>query len=104
MTLSEMLRAAADALDAKERKDNSGAPAYELMKPVPGLPSGVVFIHDKYDSIKGSPAHGCLKLAWDNGNCQADWCAETHIFPGQLSEDREWFKPIKNNGRYSVDS
>lgn len=35
---------------------------------------GVVFIRDENDSDTGSPAHGCLKLAWDNGSCQAQWC------------------------------
>lgn len=70
--------------------------AYKLLKPIPGLGAGAVFVHDKEDSNKGSIGEGCLKLAWDNGNCQQGWCAETHVFPGQLAKDREWFAPINN--------
>lgn len=70
--------------------------AYRLLKNIPGLKAGVVFLHDKKDRVKGSVGCGCLKLAWDNGNCQDGWCAETHVFPGQLAEDREWFIPIVN--------
>lgn len=69
--------------------------AYELKHDVPGVKRGTVFIHDPEDSELGSPAHGCMKLAWDNGSCQ-DWCGHTIIFPGQLAEDRKWFKPISN--------
>jgi len=70
--------------------------AYKLLKDVPGLRAGVVFVHDEHDAINGSPACGCLKLAWDDGSCQDGWCAETHIFPGQLINDKNWFVKIKN--------
>lgn len=74
--------------------------AYELLRDMPSLPRGVVFIHDKNDSEKGSPVLGCLKLAWVEGNCQADWCGHTYVLPGQLAEDRDWFRPVKNRGQY----
>jgi hypothetical protein len=73
--------------------------AYKLLKDIPGLPAGTIFLHDKKDRVKGSISAGCLKNAWDFGNCQGRghwWCASTHVFPGQLADDREWFKPIKN--------
>jgi hypothetical protein len=70
--------------------------AYRLLKDIPGLNAGAVFLHDKKDHIKGSMGCGCLKLAWADGNCQQGWCAETHIFPGQLAEDEEWFARVKN--------
>ena len=67
---------------------------------IPGLPAGVVFIHDENDHIKGSIACGCLKLAWRKGDCQGSelerWCAKTHIFPDQLIDDKRWFKPTRN--------
>ena len=70
--------------------------AYKLVKDIPGLKAGTIFLHDKNDNIKGSIGCGCLKNAWVNGNCQGGWCAETHVFPGQLIDDPEWFKSIKN--------
>lgn len=80
--------------------------AYKLLKDIPGVSAGAVFLHDKKDSVKGSVGYGCLKLAWDLGGCQGNgnnrWCAETHIFPGQLAKDREWFIKIKNKKRYTL--
>ena len=76
--------------------------AYKLLKDVPGLEAGAVFLHDKKDSVKGSIGYGCLKLAWDSGACQMNWCAETYIFPGQLIDDKEWFVKIKNKKRYTL--
>lgn len=70
--------------------------AYRLLKNIPGLNAGVVFLHDKEDNIKGSIGYGCLKNAWDAGSCQGGWVAGTHVFPGQLADDREWFMPIEN--------
>jgi hypothetical protein len=70
--------------------------AYILLKQIPGLDSGAVFIHDEKDDVNGSSAYGCLKLAWDRGNCQQGWCGGTFIFPGQLANDRNWFKEIEN--------
>lgn len=49
------------------------------------LPAGTVFVHDKYDSVCGSIANGCLKLCWTpDGNCyhtvhNAGLCANTVI-------------------------
>jgi hypothetical protein len=76
--------------------------AYRLIKDIPGLEAGAVFVHDKHDSKKGSIGAGCLKLAWDDHNCQQSWCAETHILPGQLASDTEWFVRIKNHKKYTV--
>ncbi len=74
--------------------------AYKLLKDIPGVDAGAVFIHDKKDSNKGNVGHGCLKLAWKNGSCQGNnrnyWVAETHIFPGQLIRDEEWFIKIED--------
>jgi len=83
-------------------KECTTAKAYRLLKDIPGLQAGAVFIHDKSDHYRGNIGYGCLKLAWHLHNCQQDWCAETHVFPGQLANDKEWFKPIKNNGEYSL--
>ncbi len=74
--------------------------AYKLRKAIPGLEAGAVFVHDIDDSKNGSPAFGCLKLAWDAGNCQQSWCGSTFIFPGQMVENTEWFIEIENNPRY----
>jgi len=69
--------------------------AYKLLKNIPGMKAGAIFLHDKNDHIKGSLACGCLKNAWINGDCQNSWCGSTHVFPGQLAKDRKWFKPVK---------
>lgn len=73
--------------------------AYKLLKNIPGMNAGAIFLHDKKDNIKGSIGVGCLKNAWVNGDCQGtkhdQWCAATHVFPGQLADDRKWFKPVK---------
>ena len=74
--------------------------AYRLLRDMPQLDAGAVFVHDKKDRVNGSIALGCLKLAWDNGNCQSGWCGVTYILPGQLADDREWFVKIKNKKRY----
>jgi len=82
--------------------------AYKLLKDMPGLDAGAVFVHDKKDYETGSVSHGSLKLAWDNGNCQFfsdyGWCANAHILPGKLADSKKWFEKIKNekvkrNGR-----
>lgn len=79
--------------------------AYKLLKDISGARAGTIFIHDKKDKIKGSIGCGCLKLAWNNHDCQGNdddtyfytgWCAETIVFPGQLADDKEWFIKIKN--------
>jgi hypothetical protein len=81
--------------------------AYRLRKPIPGLPAGVVFLHDPNDSLRGSIALGCLKLAWKKGNCQRiaselGWCGSTFVFPGQLTQDDEWFEKIDNDGEFHL--
>jgi len=77
--------------------------AYKLLKEIPGYKAGAVFLHDKKDSAKGSIGCGCLKNAWKAGNCQQGrWSSETHVFPGQLAEDREWFLPIENKKTYHL--
>jgi hypothetical protein len=81
-------------------------PAYKLKFQMPGLHEGAVFVHDKSDSENGSYAYGCLKLAWDKGNCQHfgnnGWCGHTYILPGQLAENRDWFHPTPNHdGRWT---
>lgn len=74
--------------------------AYELLKDMPGLKAGAVFIHDKEDSESGSPAHGCFKLAWEEGMCQQYWCGHTFILPGQMVSESNWFRKIRHRGIY----
>jgi len=76
--------------------------AYKLLKEMPGLNAGAVFVHDESDQEKGSIGHGCLKLAWKAGGTQDGWCGETHVLPGQLAKNREWFTEIENKPTYYV--
>jgi len=98
MTIEE----AKEAWNERNKPKKVNMKAYKLLMPMPGLSAGAVFLHDKKDAIKGSIGCGCLKLAWKNRNCQDGWCAETHILPGQLAEDLNWFKEIKHNDVYSL--
>lgn len=82
--------------------EDIGLPAYKLLKDIPGLPAGTIFLYDEDDNNKGSIGAGCLKNAWFKNNCQAGWCAETHVFPGQLIKDEEWFEKIINDGSYTT--
>jgi len=71
---------------------------YRLKREIPGLPAGAIFEHREYDHKhpdRGNLGHGCMILGWINGNCQAGWCGETFVFPGQLAADREWFEPLE---------
>lgn len=80
-----------------------GLAAYRLKKPIPGCAAGTIFIHDPDDAVRGSLAHGCLKLAWDRGNCQlaaSSWCGHTFSFPAPLKDDAEWFEQVENESRY----
>lgn len=72
--------------------------AFKLLREMPDLGEGAVFVYDQHnESGLGSPALGCLILAWDNGNCQQNrWCGGTFILPGQLHQDQRWFKEILN--------
>lgn len=73
---------------------------YQLLKDMPGLKKGAIFEH--YDhrhkgGYWGSIVCGAMVLAWLNGGmCQQYWCGETFILPGQLAEDKKWFKLIKD--------
>lgn len=73
---------------------------YVLQKELFDLPVGTVFVHDKDDRVKGSPAAGCLKLAWtDDGNCQkgVNYCGETFILHADVRRNLEWFKAADDN-------
>jgi hypothetical protein len=102
-TLKGVIESLEKINDVKE-DDGSAYEAYELLKEMPGLPSGVVFLLDKYDHYNGNFGFGCLKLAWNGGHCQNNWCAETHVLPGQLATDDKWFRKIDNDGRYFLNN
>lgn len=71
--------------------------AFVLLRRMPGLEQGAVFVHDaKNESNLGSPRHGCLILAWDAGGCQGSWCGATFVLPGQLAKDDSWFEEVDN--------
>lgn len=76
--------------------------AYKLLKAMPGLDAGTVFLHDDEDQHKGSVGHGCLKNAWRAGSTQSGYCAETHILPGQMASDKEWFLETDNKPMYHL--
>ncbi len=76
--------------------------AYKLLKSIPGLNAGAVFVHDKNDIAKGSIFCGCLKLAWEDGRYQDGWYADSYILPGQLAQDVEWFAEVKNKSKYYI--
>ncbi|MEC2708127.1 hypothetical protein P9Z39_20965 [Bacillus thuringiensis] len=83
---------------SKERQKHMDK--YVLLKELFDLPIGTVFVHDKDDRVKGSPAAGCLKLAWtDDGNCQKDvwYAAETFILHADVRKNLEWFKAADDN-------
>jgi|SRR5690625_715472 len=66
---------------------------YILQQEAFGLPKGTIFVHDKEDNIVGSIAAGCLKLAWDNGNCQEKApCGGTYILHASAKDNPNWFK------------
>lgn len=72
---------------------------YTLLHDMPGLKKGAIFEHYDHnhkDKEWGSIACGALVLTWIDGMCQQGWCAETFILPGQLAEDKKWFKLIKD--------
>ncbi|PGA33312.1 hypothetical protein COL81_26940 [Bacillus toyonensis] len=77
---------------SKERQKHMDK--YVLQKELFDLPIGTVFVHDREDRFKGSPAAGCLKLAWtDDGNCQkgVNYCGETFILHADVRKNVEWF-------------
>ncbi|TPF18027.1 hypothetical protein [Priestia megaterium] len=82
---------------------------YMLLKDIPLVKAGAIFVHDKEDNIRGSIGSGCLKLAWtDDGNCQretvnnrcAGLCADTIVFHAIAKDDSEWFVKVKNEDKY----
>lgn len=72
--------------------------AFQLKKKMPAAPKGTVFVWDnKNESLLGSPACGCLILAWDTGSCQEDtYVGAAIILPGQMAMDSKWFEEIPN--------
>lgn len=88
--------------DAEFKGVPGALPAYRSLIPLPGLPAGTVFVHDRYDLNLGSYAFGCLKLAWHKEDCQhGTFCGHTFILPGQFAACLKWFEPIDNrNGDY----
>ncbi|HHT7008332.1 TPA: hypothetical protein ACTZ3A_000871 [Bacillus cereus] len=83
---------------SKERQKHMDK--YILQKELFDLPVGTVFVHDKDDSIAGSPVEGCLKLAWmDNGNCQkgVSYAGETFILHAKVRKNLEWFRASDEN-------
>jgi hypothetical protein len=91
--------------ECRSPKKKTVLQAYELLIDIPGAKAGTVFCYDPEDSVKGSIGFGCLKLAWKHGNVQhpfCDFCAETHVFPGQMIKEKEWFEHIHNDGRYHL--
>ena len=59
---------------------------YELQVDLGGIvPKGAIFVHDPDDTVRGSPAEGCLKLCWTpDGKCYraegGGICANTVVF------------------------
>lgn len=70
---------------------------YVLEKDMPQLAAGTIFELREPTEERGSTACGFLTNIWVNGNCQSGWAAETHVLPGQLCDDREWFTPVKRH-------
>jgi hypothetical protein len=71
---------------------------YVLLKDLPDLKAGAIFEHREWDSAhpdRGNPGSGAMVLAWINGGCQFGWCGDSYIMPGQLAENKEWFKEVK---------
>jgi hypothetical protein len=68
---------------------------YMLLKDMPGLKAGAIFVHDTEDCIRGSFGDGCLKLAWINGDCQQGFCADTFSLHASVRRNEEWFKKIE---------
>ncbi len=82
--------------------DNYYDNLFVLNKDIPGFEVGTIFqkrVHDKERDL-GNPMNGYLTNIWIEGDCQDSkdyigWAGETHIFPGQLSENEEWFTPVQ---------
>lgn len=75
---------------------------YVLLKDLPLVKKGTVFVHDKEDRVRGSLMSGCLKLAWtDDGNCQHMLCADTIVFHAKAIYEKDWFMKIEDK-KYST--
>lgn len=70
---------------------------YILQRDMPGIRAGTIFVHDTEDTIRGSIAEGCLKLAWTKeGNCQLDgYVADSFVLHAKVRKDPKWFKPVE---------
>jgi len=68
---------------------------FVLEQDMPELSKGTIFELREPTGERGSIACGFLTNIWVNGNVQDGWVAETHMVPGQLSKNREWFAPVK---------
>lgn len=80
-----------------------GKDLYVLEKDMPGMAAGSIFEYRDYEEKGdiGSPLGGYLCNSWVNGNCQSSWAGRTHILPGQLRQDKEWFSRVKMLGNSS---
>jgi len=70
---------------------------YKLLKAMPGLDRGAIFEHRDYDDNfpdRGNNGCGVMILCWIDGDCQQSWCGETFILPGQLADNKVWFKKV----------
>lgn len=78
---------------------------YILKQEMPGFEEGTIFQHRDHDEDRelGSPGSGYLTNIWVDGDCQGGWAGETHILPGQLKDDRDWFQPIRYIGQKTRD-
>lgn len=70
---------------------------YVLEKDLPQMAAGAIFELRESTKERGSPACGFLANIWVNGDCQSGWAGETHVLPGQLAHDREWFTPVRKH-------
>jgi hypothetical protein len=76
-------------------KDQYAMPLFRLKKDIPLAKAGTIFYYDVGDSVRGSPAAGCLKMAWTkDGGCQNQLCADTIVFHASATESEEWFERI----------
>ena len=82
--------------------DPKGTEYYKLQINIGAAGAGTVFYYDPDDSVRGSIAEGCLKLAWSaDGDCQCEpmLAGEAIVFPASFRKDKRVFErvyPIKN--------
>ncbi len=73
---------------------------YVLEKDLPQLKAGVIFELREATEEIGSPTCGYMTNIWVNHDAQDGWAEGTHILPGQLSKDREWFTPVREHKQH----